>query len=94
MNGVDVIGHDPDDIYFYYYTQPSLQTISPFVGSIEGGSNVTVSGNYFGINCGIKVRFATSEVNGTLHGNDQINVTSPPQTCPGETVVQVALNGQ
>lgn len=96
INGIDVV---PSNKTFIYYTQPTLISITPAVGPITGNTKINLTGSDFSTHCNVTVKFGTIEVNGDYQApkNDQpsyINTSSPAVTCPGDTVVQVSLNGQ
>ena len=91
LNDVEVIRSKFD---FRYYTQSIITGIEPKIGPIESSTAVLISGDNFAGSCGIVCRFATIEVPGYLTKKGQIACNSPSVSCPGDSIVQVSLNGQ
>ena len=91
LNDVEIINSKFD---FHYYTQSIITGIEPKIGPVEGNTGVLVSGSNFTGSCGILCRFATIEVPGVLLKSGQISCKSPSVPCPGDSVVQITLNGQ
>lgn len=83
------------DFNFTYYTLNDIVTINPKIGPVTGGIPVIVSGTDFSRSCKVTCRFATVDVPGSLsNDNTAITCIAPATGCPGDSLVQVSLNGQ
>jgi len=91
LNGVEVFD---SGVVFNYYDPPVVTSITPEIGPIEGDTLVTIIGQNFGNSCDIRCRFATYEAPATLNEEGNIECKSPAVAGPGESLVQITLNGQ
>lgn len=97
---VTLNGHDRSEaaqaIRFSYYEFHKLFSMSPNRGSLKGGTRVNIYGEHFaqeGV-CNVTARFGTTEALSVFHNDTNIQVYTPSGKFSGNTIVQVALNGQ
>ncbi|CAI2384727.1 unnamed protein product [Moneuplotes crassus] len=92
-----------DRIDYWYYSQPSIQSISPTRGPDDGGNEIIVNGNNFD-------PFRLYEINNhndtfckfdglklmpaTVHESTKISCTAPPSFERRQSKVEVTLNNQ
>jgi hypothetical protein len=86
----------PSEAKFKYYVQPVIDSISPALGPMEGGTNSIIRGRNFNQSniCDFVVRYGCKQLPFTLINDTAINVTSFPVTMPGAVVVSVSGNNQ
>lgn len=89
---VDVTVKNPDNQkaigQYQYKADPIVTSISPGNGPLEGGTLVTIQGNYF--MKGLTVKFADRPAAVSLYSNPRyIKVTAPPGDAPGPVDVTI-----
>lgn len=87
------------DVKFEYYTEPSVSTISPALGPVTGGTNVTVTGKGFAAKAVYKrvIRIGHIDVEGdsvTIVNDTMMTFKTPQVTVENSVPVAIALNGQ
>jgi hypothetical protein len=81
---------------FSYYIDPQINSVSPNLGLMRGGtvSKIIGSGFLHGV-CNLTVRYGAIHVKPTSSVSDtEIEVSSPKAEVPDAIVVSVSLNGQ
>jgi hypothetical protein len=87
------------DVKFEYYTEPSVSSISPGLGPVLGGTNVTVFGKGFAAKAVYKrvVRLGHIDIEGdsvTIVNDTVMTFKTPEVTVENSAPVAIALNGQ
>lgn len=87
------------DVKFEYYSEPSVTSISPGLGPVSGGTNVTVIGKGFAAKAVYKrvVRLGHIDIEGdsvTIVNDTVMTFKTPQVTVENSAPVAIALNGQ
>jgi len=79
---------------FRYYKEPSIQSVTPWLGPIEGGTNIEVRGKGFkqANICDFRVRFEQKHLSFDNLNDTSFSVVSPPAGVSGAVVVSVSGN--
>jgi large repetitive protein len=78
------------DHYAYFFTPPSVNSVSPSAGPVAGGTSVTITGNAFTGATGVSFG-ATPAASFTVNSNGSITAVSPPGTAG--TRVDITVTG-
>eukprot|EP00804_Cyclotella_cryptica_P003049 CCRYP_006054-RA/>CCRYP_006054-RA protein AED:0.15 eAED:0.15 QI:0/-1/0/1/-1/1/1/0/1370 len=78
---------------FFYYAQPTVQSIEPSFGSVMGGTPVTVWGTGFHPLQRVVCRFGAKDVQATWKGRDELMCISPKAMVISTQSFSVSLNG-
>jgi len=81
---------------FYYYENPTIESISPWLGPLSGNTESVIKGTGFTQKsiCDLKVRFGATHIVPKDVQSNQVKVLSPPAGRPGEVVVSISGNNQ
>jgi len=93
LNGKEIT---ESKIKFIYYIDPSIKSITPYLGPLRGGTFSKIKGEGFaqeGV-CNVTVRYGQYQQKLLNYTDTELNVTSPQAEVPGQVVVSIALNGQ
>jgi hypothetical protein len=84
------------DVTFAYYTEPLVYSVSPNLGPISGGTNVTIKGKGFTAKAVSKrvIRIGHMVVEPESFTNDTIVFKAPEVPVENTAPVAVSLNGQ
>lgn len=91
VNGLD---YSMDGIRFVHGQQPNVSSISPYSGSYDGGTTVTIAGGHFVDSHDLGCRFGTSLVPARWLSQNRLECESPPSTSEEEVFLEVTTNGR
>eukprot|EP00960_Hanusia_phi_P042561 755566-Hanusia_phi.AAC.2 len=66
-----------------------VNSISPSLGAVSGGTRVSISGNSFALGSTLQCLFGSIRVSGTIVSSSKVVCVSPASTLPIESTVQV-----
>lgn len=81
---------------FDYYKDPDMTGLTPGLGPIEGGTEISISGAGFRqqATCNMTVRFGNIYVKPLVFNDNEVRVRTPRVDVPDAVVVAVSPNGQ
>jgi len=81
---------------FYYYENPTISSISPWLGPMSGDTESVVRGTGFDQStiCDLKVRYGRTHLVPRAVTSGEVVVASPAVGRPGQVVVSVSGNNQ
>jgi len=81
---------------FFYYRNPTLTSISPWLGPMSGDTNSTIRGTGFNQTniCDLTVRYQTTHIAPKDVTSDSLTVLSPLANVSDQVVVSISGNGQ
>jgi len=81
---------------FLYYDEPVINSVTPWLGPVSGGTAVTIEGTGYNQTnvCDLTVRFGPAQVTGKNVTDTSILVDTPKVLVPGTVVVSVSGNNQ
>ena len=92
VNGVDFFGSG--SVTFLYGAKAVVGGLSPTFGETQGGTSVTVTGNYFEFSEKLKCRFgAGNEVSAGFVSSTEVVCVAPVASSAGTVDVAVSNNG-
>lgn len=80
------------DLDFYYYSQPTVRSILPSHGPVQGGNDVFIFGTKFWFSGGLRARFGMTDVPATFVSPSELRCTLPASS-PGVANVSISFNG-
>lgn len=80
-----------DWILFYYYHPPFVYGITPKIGPVQGGTEVTISGSNFEETGYVMCKFGNIYVKGIYVSQNELKCNSPQVEKPGYVTLQVAI---
>ncbi len=80
-----------DNTIYYYYHPPFVYFITPKIGPVEGGTEVTITGSNFENTGYVMCKFGTVLVQGRYINENELRCTSPKVEKPGRVPLGVAI---
>jgi len=81
---------------FYYYDNPTIDSVLPWLGPMSGNTESIIKGTGFAQStiCDFKIRYGATHLVPKEVESNRVKVLSPPAGRPGQVIVSVSGNNQ